>query len=405
MFTWRHFIICFNKICQNVLFCPLDYIAVASIQVEKPRGNPHEKYRGVPKGGVIKGMCKYSYQRYKNPVFNNKYIINVFTCWWVLLSVIYTCCWVIYLWYIPLGESFYLFHLPVVSPSICDNYLLVSPFLSLKFTCWWVLLFVKYTCWWVPLPVIFTCWWILLSVTFTCWWVPLSVTITCWWVPLPVIFTCWWVLLPVKFTCWWVPLPVTFTCWWVPFTCDIHLLVSSLYLWHLPVGEFLLPVIYTCWWVPLSETSGSSRTCGGQSKPPSSGWRLRPLARGWYRMPRCECYCSVSPAPSSGVGSEGPCLLSPDSCSHSHGLYSVLVAPFSLTQCLYSSKQISLIIWINFNLRYLKILCARVKITFKRSQCIFTIIPLEKGHCPLLNKINSFCPRMLCAKFEINPGV
>ena len=26
--------------------------------MEKPRGNPHEKYRGVPKGGVIKGCDK-----------------------------------------------------------------------------------------------------------------------------------------------------------------------------------------------------------------------------------------------------------------------------------------------------------------------------------------------------------
>ena len=34
-------------------FVPLDYIAVVDIQVEKSQGNPHEKYRGVPKGGVI----------------------------------------------------------------------------------------------------------------------------------------------------------------------------------------------------------------------------------------------------------------------------------------------------------------------------------------------------------------
>ena len=32
-------------------FVPVDYTGVVSIQVEKPRGNPHEKYRGVPKGG------------------------------------------------------------------------------------------------------------------------------------------------------------------------------------------------------------------------------------------------------------------------------------------------------------------------------------------------------------------
>ena len=34
-------------------FVPLDYIAVVDIQVEKSQGNPHEKYRGVPKGCVI----------------------------------------------------------------------------------------------------------------------------------------------------------------------------------------------------------------------------------------------------------------------------------------------------------------------------------------------------------------
>ena len=39
-------------------FVPLGYIAVVGIQVEKPRGYPHEKYRGVPKGGVIKGCDK-----------------------------------------------------------------------------------------------------------------------------------------------------------------------------------------------------------------------------------------------------------------------------------------------------------------------------------------------------------
>ena len=33
-------------------------IAVVGIQVEKPRGNPHDKNRGVPKGGVIKGCDK-----------------------------------------------------------------------------------------------------------------------------------------------------------------------------------------------------------------------------------------------------------------------------------------------------------------------------------------------------------
>ena len=39
-------------------FVHLGYIAVVGIQVEKPRGNPYEKYRGVPKGGVIKGCDK-----------------------------------------------------------------------------------------------------------------------------------------------------------------------------------------------------------------------------------------------------------------------------------------------------------------------------------------------------------
>ena len=63
----------------KMFYCvPLVYIAVVGIQVEKPRSNPHEKYRGVPKGGVIKGMCLYSYQGCKNPVFYSKFIIN--TC-------------------------------------------------------------------------------------------------------------------------------------------------------------------------------------------------------------------------------------------------------------------------------------------------------------------------------------
>ena len=39
-------------------FFPLGYIAVVDIQVEEPRGNPHDKYRGVPKGCVIKGCEK-----------------------------------------------------------------------------------------------------------------------------------------------------------------------------------------------------------------------------------------------------------------------------------------------------------------------------------------------------------
>ena len=58
------------------------------VPLGKPQGNPHEKYRGVPKGcvikgcdkgGVIKGTCKYSYQGCKNPVFYSKYIINYIT--------------------------------------------------------------------------------------------------------------------------------------------------------------------------------------------------------------------------------------------------------------------------------------------------------------------------------------
>ena len=76
------------KYAKMFYFVPLGYIAVIGIQVEKPRGNPHEKYRGVPKGcvikgcdkgGVIKGTCKYSYQGCKNPVFYSKYIINNIT--------------------------------------------------------------------------------------------------------------------------------------------------------------------------------------------------------------------------------------------------------------------------------------------------------------------------------------
>ena len=34
----------------NVLFCPPWFNAVVGIQDKKPRSNPHEKYRGVPKG-------------------------------------------------------------------------------------------------------------------------------------------------------------------------------------------------------------------------------------------------------------------------------------------------------------------------------------------------------------------
>ena len=46
------------KYTKMSYFVPVDYIGVVGIQVEKPRGNPHEKYRGVPKGGVIKGCDK-----------------------------------------------------------------------------------------------------------------------------------------------------------------------------------------------------------------------------------------------------------------------------------------------------------------------------------------------------------
>ena len=48
------------KFAKISYFVPLVYIAVVGIQVEKPRGNPHEKYRGVPKGGVIEGCDKGS---------------------------------------------------------------------------------------------------------------------------------------------------------------------------------------------------------------------------------------------------------------------------------------------------------------------------------------------------------
>ena len=44
------------KYAKMFYFVPLVYIDVVGIQVEKTRGNPHEKYRGVPKGGVIKGV-------------------------------------------------------------------------------------------------------------------------------------------------------------------------------------------------------------------------------------------------------------------------------------------------------------------------------------------------------------
>ena len=45
----------FMKFAKMSYSVPLGYIAVVGIQVEKTRGNPLEKYRGVPKGGVIRG--------------------------------------------------------------------------------------------------------------------------------------------------------------------------------------------------------------------------------------------------------------------------------------------------------------------------------------------------------------
>ena len=46
------------KYAKMYYFVPLVYIDFVGIQVEKPQGNPHEKYRDVPKGGVIKGCDK-----------------------------------------------------------------------------------------------------------------------------------------------------------------------------------------------------------------------------------------------------------------------------------------------------------------------------------------------------------
>ena len=40
----------FMKYAKMSYFVPLVYIDFVGIQVEKPRGNPHEEYRGVPKG-------------------------------------------------------------------------------------------------------------------------------------------------------------------------------------------------------------------------------------------------------------------------------------------------------------------------------------------------------------------
>ena len=46
------------KYAKTSYFVPVDYIGVVGIQAEKPRSNPHEKYRGVPNGVVIKGCDK-----------------------------------------------------------------------------------------------------------------------------------------------------------------------------------------------------------------------------------------------------------------------------------------------------------------------------------------------------------
>ena len=83
LFTWRHFIICFNTICQNVLLCP-PWLHCCH-RHSSGKTSRQVKYRGLPKGGVIKGCdgggvikdtCMYSYQGCKNPVFYSKYIIN-----------------------------------------------------------------------------------------------------------------------------------------------------------------------------------------------------------------------------------------------------------------------------------------------------------------------------------------
>ena len=62
------------KYAKMSYFVPLGYIAVVGIQVEK--NLEVIRMKNVPKGGVIKGTCMYSYQGCKNPVFYSKYIIN-----------------------------------------------------------------------------------------------------------------------------------------------------------------------------------------------------------------------------------------------------------------------------------------------------------------------------------------
>ena len=44
------------KYAKTSYFVPVDYIGFVGILVEKPWGNPHEKYTGVPKAGVIKDV-------------------------------------------------------------------------------------------------------------------------------------------------------------------------------------------------------------------------------------------------------------------------------------------------------------------------------------------------------------
>ena len=85
LFTWCHFIICFNTICQNVLLCP-PWLHCCR-RHSSGKTSRQVKYRGLPKGGVIKGCdrggvikdtCMYSYQGCKNSVLYSKYIIILF---------------------------------------------------------------------------------------------------------------------------------------------------------------------------------------------------------------------------------------------------------------------------------------------------------------------------------------
>ena len=74
------------KYAKTSYFVGLDEIGIVGIQVEKHRGKTHEKYRGVPKGrvikecdkgGVIKGTCIYSYQGGKNYIFYTKCRLSI----------------------------------------------------------------------------------------------------------------------------------------------------------------------------------------------------------------------------------------------------------------------------------------------------------------------------------------